>query len=87
MLEKVKKALRLTTNAYNDELTDLIAAAKADLNIAGVPTTNENDPNIIRAIVTFCRFSFGSPQDFERIKAAYDEQKAQLQTATGYGLT
>jgi len=86
MLDKVKKALRLTTNAYNDELTDLIAAAKADLNIAGVPTTAEDDPNIIRAIITFCRFSFGSPQDYDRIKAAYDEQKAQLQTATGYGL-
>lgn len=56
----------------------------------GVPTVTDSstitDELIIRAIITYVRFSFGSPQDFDRLKAAYDEQKAQLQTASGYGL-
>lgn len=37
-----------------------------------------------RAIVTYCRVNFGSPADYDRLKAAYDEQKSQMQTATGY---
>ena len=42
------------------------------------------EPLIIRAVTTYCRANFGQPEDYERMKAAYDEQKAQLRTATGY---
>lgn len=84
MLEKVKLALRITTTAFDSEITDLIAAAKADLGIAGVLIGDEMAPLIIRAVTTYCRANFGQPEDYERMKAAYDEQKAQLRTATGY---
>lgn len=84
MLEKVKLALRITASAYDDELSDLISAAKADLHIAGVEGA-ENDPLLSRAIITYCRVHFGSPDDYDRVKASYNEQKAQLQMATGYG--
>ena len=41
MLDKVKMALRITSNVFDSELTGLIASAKLDLGIAGVtlPTT------------------------------------------------
>jgi hypothetical protein len=84
MLNKVKLALRITTNAYDDELTDLIEAAKLDLGIAGVTVPAEVDSIVGRAIVTYCKVHFGSPDDFDRLKASYDEQKAQLTMATGY---
>ena len=84
MLEKVKLALRITTTAFDSEITDLIAAALADLGIAGVLIEDEMEPLIIRAVTTYCRTNFGQPEDYERMKAAYDEQKAQLRTATGY---
>ena len=84
MLNKVKLALRITTNAYDDELTDLIEAAKLDLGIAGVTVSAEVDSIVGRAIVTYCKVHFGSPDDFDRLKASYDEQKAQLTMATGY---
>ena len=84
MLEKVKLALRITTDAFDEEINDLIAAAQADLGIAGVNAIADADPLITRAIVTYCRVHFGQPEDFDRLKAAYDEQKAQLQMATGY---
>lgn len=84
MFDRVKLALRLTTEAYDDEINDLIAGALSDLNIAGINCAG-NDPAIVRAVVTFCRFSFGTPDDYDRLKASYDEQKAQLQMATGYG--
>lgn len=86
MLNKVKKAMRLTVNAYDDELLSLIEAARADLNLVGVPATGDNDALITRAIITFCRTHFGTPSDYERLKSSYDEQKAQLQTASAYGL-
>lgn len=84
MLEKVKLALRITTTAFNSEIEDLISAALADLGIAGVTPTEEDDPLIIRAVITYCRMNFGQPDDYERLKASYDEQKAQLMMATGY---
>ena len=87
MLAKVKLALRITTNAFDAELNDLIAAACADLGIVGVEAVSATtDPLLIRAITTYCRVHFGSPDDYDRLKASYDEQKAQLISCTGYGL-
>lgn len=84
MLEKVKLALRVTTTAFDSEINDLIAAALADLGLAGVTNQEQTDPLIIRVVTTYCRLHFGQPEDYDRLKAAYDEQKAQLQMATGY---
>ena len=84
MLEKVKLALRITTDAFDSEIQDLIDAALADLGIAGVTTITATDPLIVRAVTTFCRVNFGQPDDYDKLKYSYDEQKAQLQVATGY---
>lgn len=84
VLDKVKMALRISTNAYNEELTDLIQAAKLDMGIAGVEVPANIDEIVQRAIITYCKMSFGLPEDFDRLKASYDEQKAQLSNATGY---
>ena len=84
MLEMVKTALRIKTTAYDSELTYLIAAAQLDLGIAGVVVPEELDDIVKRAIITFCKLSFGLPEDYDRLKMSYDEQKAQLITATGY---
>ena len=83
-LDKVKMGLRISTDAFDDELTDLIAAGKADLGIAGVIVPSELDEICTRAIITYCKMSFGIPEDYDRLKMSYDEQKAQLVTATGY---
>lgn len=84
LLDKVKLALRIMTAAFDSEINDLIDAALADLGLAGVTELDESDPLIIRAVTTYCRANFGQPDDYERMKAAYNEQKAQLQMATGY---
>lgn len=84
MLNKVKMALRIVTNSYDSELTDLIEAAKQDLGIAGVIVPAELDAIVTRAIITYCKMSFGLPEDYDKLKASYDEQKAQLSNATGY---
>ena len=86
MIDKVKLALRISTNAFNSELEDLIAAAMLDLGIAGISEAAQDDPLIVRAIITYCSINFGEPsdKDYDRLKASYDEQKAQLRMATGY---
>lgn len=84
MLTKVKLALRITTDAFDSELNDLIDAAKADLGIAGVNVPEEIDAIVSRAITTYCKLNFGEPDEYDRLKASYDEQKAQLSMATGY---
>lgn len=87
MLQKVRLALRITTGAFDSEIEDLIAAALADLGLAGVSgggAAAGEDPLLTRAVITYCRAHFGQPEDYDRLKAAYDEQKAQLQMATGY---
>ena len=83
-LDKVKMGLRISTTAYDEELADLINAAKIDLGIAGVTVPSELDEIVTRAIITYCKMSFGLPEDYDRLKRSYDEQKAQLVTATGY---
>lgn len=84
MLNKVKMALRITTTAYDNELMDLIEAAQLDLGIAGVVVPDQTDAIVSRAIITYCKMNFGLPEDYDRLKASYDEQKAQLSNATGY---
>lgn len=87
MLNKVKLALRITTDAFDSEITDLISAACADLGVVGVSASSDTtDALLTRAIITYCRLNFGSPDDYDRLKRSYDEQKAQLITCTGYGL-
>lgn len=84
MLEKVKLALRITTNTFDSELSDLIDAAKIDLGIAGVVLPATLDAICERAIITYCRVNFEDPKDYDRLKASYDEQKAQLSMSSDY---
>lgn len=80
----VKTSMRVVTTAFDDEIDSLIDAALLDLGIAGVTNDDETDPLVLRAVTTYCRIHFGQPDDFDRLKKSYDEQKAQMSMATGY---
>lgn len=84
MLAAAKLALRIVTNAYDNELTALLNAAMRDLGIAGVEIPGGQDDLVQTACITYVKMRFGSPDNYDRLKAAYDEQKAQLMVATGY---
>ena len=83
MLDLVKMALRVFTDAYDDELNMLIEAAQDDLRIAGVVNFDESEAACAKAVVTYCKLHFGMPNDADRLQKSYDEQKAQLATHTG----
>jgi len=86
MLTDVKTALRVTTNAYDDEVNDLIESAKKDLEIAGVVIPEPIPHVVTTAIKTYCKLHFGTPNpsNYDYLKKSYDEQKAQLSMSTGY---
>ena len=85
-LNKIKLSMRITTDAFDSEISDLADAALADLRIAGANRASvaPSDPLVLRAVTTYCKMHFGAPDEYDRLKASYDEQKGQLSTATGY---
>lgn len=84
MIEAVKLAMAITTDAYDAEIQSLIDAALLDLGVAGVDNTLTSDKMIQRAVITYCRMMFHSPADFEHLRWAYEALKGQMQIATGY---
>ena len=84
ILQAVKIALRISTDAFDAELAELVDAARADMRLAGIVNLDQDDPLVRRAIITYCRLNFGQPDDYDRLKRSYDEQKAQMGMATGY---
>lgn len=86
ILNTVRLALRITTEAFDVELTNLINAGMSDLGIAGVNGENValTDPLTMQAIITYCKMNFGEPDEYDRLKKSYDEQKAQMSMATGW---
>ena len=84
LVNKAKAACRVTTVYYDSEISDLVDAALIDLTFGGTVNVDTTDPLVIRAVCTYCKMNLGNPENYDRLKASYDEQKAQLGTATGY---
>ena len=84
MLAAAKMALRITTTAFDSEITSLLNAALLDLGVAGVIVPAEANALVQQACITYVRANFGQPDDYDRLKKSYDEQKAQLSTCTGF---
>lgn len=83
-LEKTKLALRITTDVFDNEITGLIDAAMLDMGVAGVIIPSTLTAIVDVAVITYVKMHFGQPDDYDRLKKSYDEQKAQLTTCTGY---
>ncbi len=84
LLDDVKVACRVTSNTFDSELNMLISSAQIDLGIAGVELPDNLDSICNIAIITYCKMRFGNPDNYEQLKASYDEQKAQLSMSADY---
>ena len=86
ILEKVRLALRRSTDDFDGEIEDDINACLKDLKIAGVTNIETTDDLVIKAVKVYCKMYSNDVTDgeFDRLKKSYDELKAQLQMATGY---
>lgn len=92
MLQETRKALRIVSTAFDDEILELINAGVKDIELVGAvfdvtQTTGDviiTDPLAKRAVITYVKCNFGSPDNYEQLKSSYDEQKAQLRANSDY---
>lgn len=84
LIASARLALRITTEAFDEQIGDLLNAAFLDLGVAGVVVPDTIDAIVKQAAITYVRLHFGQPDDYDRLKASYDEQKAQLSMCSGY---
>ncbi|WBO90838.1 head-tail connector protein [Bacillus tropicus] len=88
MLEVVKKALRISHNALDDEIADLIEAARTDLKLSGVSgfkSNDDTDPLIKRAIIMYTKANFiSNAKESERFQLSYNMLKNHLTLAGDY---
>lgn len=84
LINAAKMARRMNTNAFDAQVSRLLTAALRDLYVAGVDLPEQAEPLAVEAAITYFLAHFGSPDEYDRLKASYDEQKAQLSTLTGF---
>ena len=85
MLNKVKNSLRIKSNSVDEEIKDIIGAAKIDLSLSGVRNVKEEDPIIIRAIILYVKANYGlDNKDSEKYQKAYDLLKQSLSLCGDY---
>ena len=88
LLDEVKVALRVTSDAFDTEIQGLIEAAKRDLNRVGVDEALvDSDPLAKMAIVLFAKSRFGyDNSDAPRFEDAYRQTVVDiLNSPTSYG--
>ena len=90
MLDKVKLALRKTAAVFNDEVTDYINSACADLRLVGInvpevgSSDTTGDPLLDRAIILYAKSEDNFGGEGERYRKAYDYLKCALSLAGDY---
>lgn len=84
LINSAKLAARITTTAFDYQVNNLLDAALLDMGVAGVEVPDTLDVLVEQAAITYFMMHFGQPDEYDRLKASYDEQKAQLVTCTGY---
>ena len=82
--EAVKLALRITSMAFDDEITLIILAGLQDLTNAGVTNTAQTDSLILRALTIYAKGHFGFNDDSEKFIKSYEMLKISLSLAGDY---
>jgi len=86
----IKTTLRISTNntAFDSEIADLIASARADLMLAGIlpaKANDDTDPLIKRAITVYVKAHFGwNNPDAEKLQQSYAMIKGHLALSQEY---
>ncbi len=89
LLDAVKTALRITAEAFDEEITGLMEAARLDLRLSGVTAAkldeSAEDPLINQAVTVYCKAHFGlNNEDSEKYQRVYDLIKVRLTLAAEY---
>jgi uncharacterized phage protein (predicted DNA packaging) len=87
-IEAVRQALRISHIYLDEEIRDLIQAARADLRLIGIlesKTDDESDPLIRRAVIVYVKAEFGLDNgDSVKYRESYEMLKLHLALSDAY---
>lgn len=87
MFEKVKRSLRISADIFDEDIKDLIYAAKKDMELVGIKKLDETDPLIIRAITLYSKGHFYlENKESEKYLRSYELLKQHLSMAGDYSV-
>lgn len=84
LIVKCRKARRLTTEDFDDEIEDIIKAALQDLKRVGITQADYTDPLMQQAIITYFKANFGFYNDQDAFRTSYEQIRGDLSMSTGY---
>ena len=89
LFSKIKTSLRISNTAFDEEIQDLIDAAKADMVLVGIISSKivDTDSLIIRAITVYCKANFGwDNPDAEKLQRSYEMLRNHLSQSIDYAV-
>lgn len=87
LFDSAKNILRISSGiiAFDNEIIDLIATAKLDLETSGIINIDEADPLIKQAILVYVKANFGlGNSEADRYKAIYEAMRDKLANTSEY---
>lgn len=84
ILSDVKAAIRVKADSANDEIEDLIAACKKDLEIAGVYVQDESESLVKQAVKLYCKAHYGYDDKTEKFQMAYESLRDAMALSGDY---
>lgn len=89
MLEIVKLALRVVTDAFDQEIQLLINDCLSELEALGIHVFDmgTEDPQIQSTVIAYCKWRFGDADNKDQFREIYHTKLAQLQMMFSAGYT
>lgn len=86
MLNMVKTALRVTTEAFDMEIQNYIDACIDEMQGLGVTAARQDsmDPQITTAVIAYCKWKFGQNAEADRWQRSYESMLGSLKMRSGY---
>lgn len=83
LTEKLRKRVRVMSDSSDEEIMDLVASCKIELEMAGV-YGDESDPTYYQAVVLYCKGNFGYDDDTERFQLAFAKLRDAMSLSGDY---
>ena len=85
LIDDIKLSLRVKSNTFDNEITDLINACLTDLKLSGIKNIKDTDFLIRRAVSIYVKANFGlNNPDIEKLNRAYNNMKNFLTLVNEY---
>lgn len=72
LLEPTKKALRLSTNTFDDEVLTIIDSAISDLQLSGLEVIDDTNPLLQLAVTNYAKAHFKTDDNSDKYMSIYN---------------